>query len=168
VVATEDETHRFKYSSGSMEDHFNEFRLTIARHKSVGGDMSATSVALAALRTFSDMSEPNQLEKTVRLNSDLAKLTPESIESKLVVEARDLVDRDATVFSATDGHTSCCHCGRTNHSSDECCKRYPELMPKLMRFERDMTRGSQKALQEIWPVRRCNRYNSTLYPMMEV
>jgi len=41
VVAIEDEIHRFKYSSGSMEDHFNEFGLLISRHGSAGGDMSA-------------------------------------------------------------------------------------------------------------------------------
>jgi hypothetical protein len=45
VAATEDEIRRFKYLNGSMEDHFNEFRLVIARHKSTGGDMSGTSVA---------------------------------------------------------------------------------------------------------------------------
>jgi len=62
VVAIEDEIHRFKYSSGSMADHFNEFRVLIARHQSAGGDMHATSVAL---RTFSDMPELNQLAKTI-------------------------------------------------------------------------------------------------------
>jgi len=100
VVAIEDEIHRFKYSSGSMEDHFNEFGLLISRHGSAGGDMSAISVALVALRTFSDMPELNQLAKTIRLTCDLAKLTLESIESKFVIEARDLVDRDAACFSA--------------------------------------------------------------------
>ena len=34
MVAIEDEIRRFKYSNRSMEDHFNEFRLLIARHKS--------------------------------------------------------------------------------------------------------------------------------------
>jgi hypothetical protein len=72
VVAIEDEIRRFKDSSGSMKDHFNEFRLLVARHKSAGGDMSVTSVAPAALRTFSDMPELNQLAKTIRLTSDLA------------------------------------------------------------------------------------------------
>jgi hypothetical protein len=134
VVAIEDEIYRFKYSSGSMEDHFNEFRLLIARQKSAGGDMSVTSVALAALSTFSDIPELNQLAKTFRLTSDLAKLTLESIESKFVIEARDLVDRDTTGFSATDGHRPCCHCERTNHLSDECWNKYPELMSKWMRF----------------------------------
>jgi len=72
--------------------------------------------------------------QTIRLTSDLAKLTLESIESKFVIEARNLVDRDATGFSATDGHTPCCHCRRTNHSSDKCWKNYPFMVPKLMRF----------------------------------
>jgi hypothetical protein len=51
IVAIEDEIHRLKYASGAIEDHSNEFRLLIARHKSAGGDMSATSAALPALRT---------------------------------------------------------------------------------------------------------------------
>ena len=54
------------------------------------------------------MPELNQLEKTIRLTSDLAKLNFESIESQFAIEARDLVDRDATGFSATDGHTPSC------------------------------------------------------------
>jgi hypothetical protein len=82
--------------------------------------MSATSVAFAALRTFFDMSELNQLAKTIRLISDIAKLILESIESKCVIETRYLVNRDATGFSATERHTPCCHYGRTNHSSDKC------------------------------------------------
>ena len=67
--------------------------------------MSATSVALTALSL-------------------------ESIESKFVIEVRDLVDRDAIAFSATDVHTPCCHWGRTNHSSHKCWKKDPEVMPK--------------------------------------
>ena len=45
------------------------------------------------------------------------------------IEARALVARDATGFSATDRHTTCSRCGRTNHSSDD-KKKYPELMAK--------------------------------------
>ena len=74
--------------------------------------------------------EPNQLEKTIRLTSDLARLTLESIESAFITEARDLVDRDATGFSAKDGHPPRRHSGRTNHSSDKCWKNYPELVSK--------------------------------------
>ena len=66
VVAIEDEIRRFKHSSGSMEDHFNEFRLLLARHKSAGGDMSGTRVALAELPTFSDMPKLNELAKTIQ------------------------------------------------------------------------------------------------------
>jgi len=74
IVAIEDGIHRFKYASGSSEELFDDFRLIIARHESAGGDMSATSVALAALRTFSDIPELIQLAKMVHL----------TIESKLL------------------------------------------------------------------------------------
>ena len=59
-------TLHFKYSNWSMENHFHECRLLIVRYKSAGGDMSATLVALAALRTSSDMPELNQLAKKIR------------------------------------------------------------------------------------------------------
>jgi len=84
------------------------------------------------------MPELIQLAKTIRLTSDLAKLTLESIESKFVIEARHLVDRDATSFTATDGHTPCCHWGRTNHLSDKCWKKNPKLMLKWMRFWKEI------------------------------
>jgi hypothetical protein len=61
IVAIEDEIYRFKCSRRSMEEHFNDFRLLIQREKSAGGEMSATSVTLATLRTCSDFSELNQL-----------------------------------------------------------------------------------------------------------
>jgi hypothetical protein len=101
--------------SNTQVDQWNitstEFRVLIAKHKSALGDVSAASVALPALRTFSDMPELHELTKTIRLTSDLAKLTLESIESQFLVDARDLVDRDATGLTATDGHTPCCHWG---------------------------------------------------------
>jgi hypothetical protein len=56
-----------------------------------------------------------EIAKTIRLTSDLAKLALESIESKFVIEGSNLVDRGGTGFSATDEYTPCCHCGRTNH-----------------------------------------------------
>jgi hypothetical protein len=34
IVAIEDEIHHSRYSGRSMEYHFNDFRLLIARHKS--------------------------------------------------------------------------------------------------------------------------------------
>jgi hypothetical protein len=34
VVVIENEIHHLKYSSGSMEEHFNQFRYVIERHKS--------------------------------------------------------------------------------------------------------------------------------------
>jgi hypothetical protein len=104
-IAIEVVIRRFKNSSGSMQEHFNEFRLLIARHKSAGADMSATSVALASLRTFSGVPESNQLAKTIRWTSDLAGLTVETLESKIVLEARDLVNRDAAGINATYGYT---------------------------------------------------------------
>jgi hypothetical protein len=92
--------------------------------------MSAASAALAPLCTFSDPFELNQLVKMIRLTTDLAGLVLETIESKFLIGPRDLVDKDATGFSATDGQTTCSHCGRTNHSSDMCFKKHPLLMPK--------------------------------------
>jgi len=86
-----------------MEEHFNYFRLLIARYKSAGGDISATTVAVATMRTFSDELKLNQLAKTILLISDLAEVTLETIESKFVIEACDLVDSDAAAFRATDG-----------------------------------------------------------------
>ena len=86
---------------------------------------------------FSDMPELNQLSKTFSLTSNHAKLTPASIQSKFVIEARNLADRDASGFSVADGHTPCCHWERTNNLSDKCWKNYPKLMPKWMRFGRD-------------------------------
>jgi hypothetical protein len=99
--------------------------------------MSATSVELAALRTFPEAHELNQLAKMIRLNSDLAGLTVETIESKFVVEARDLVDRHATGF------------GATSHSSDKCWKKYHELMPKCMRSGKRYVKdnGSKKCFK---------------------
>jgi hypothetical protein len=52
-----------------MEDNFNDFRLLIARNKSAGGDMSATSVALTAMRTFSDC-EPMKAVTVIVDNGD--------------------------------------------------------------------------------------------------
>ena len=86
------EIHRFKYSSGYMQELFNEFRLLIARHKSAEGDMSANKRCTSRLRTFSVVAELNNLAKTTRLTSDLASLT---LESSLSLSSRN----------ATYGHT---------------------------------------------------------------
>ena len=59
------------------------------------------------MRTISDVPELNQLTKMIPLTSDLAGRTLETIESKFVIEGRDLVDKDATGFSTTEGHTTC-------------------------------------------------------------
>ena len=45
----------------------------------------------AALLTFSDMPELKQLAKTIRLVSDLGKLSLESIESKFVISSRHAI-----------------------------------------------------------------------------
>jgi len=86
------EIHRFKYSSGYMQELFNEFRLLIARHKSAEGDMSANKRCTSRLRTFSVVAELNNLAKTTRLTSDLASLT---LETSLSLSSRN----------ATYGHT---------------------------------------------------------------
>jgi hypothetical protein len=135
VVAIEDEIHHFKYSS-------DQWKITPTNSK---GDLRATSAALAALRTLSDMPEINQLAKMIRLTSDLAKLTLESIESKFVIEARDLVSRDATGFSAT---MDTCASLRKNES----------FVAKVL--EEVPGANAQMVLQEIWQVRRFKRYNS--------
>ena len=119
------------------ERSLQRVQTAFANHKSAGGGVSATSVALAVQHTFSDMPELNQLSKTFSLTNNHAKLSPASIHSKFVIEARNLADRDASGFSVADGHTPCCHWERTNNLSDKCWKKYPKLMPKWMRFGRD-------------------------------
>jgi hypothetical protein len=81
VIAIEGQIHRFKNSSGSMENHFNEFRLLIARLKSAGGDMSHV---LHLLHCALSHARAQLTCKTIRLTSDLAKLTLESFSLKML------------------------------------------------------------------------------------
>jgi len=91
ALAYENEIDQQRYKDGtSIEDHFNSFRLPVAQYRAVGGTMSDVSVALAMLRTFNDSATYKGIITTIRVSAKLEALTLDEIESKMVIEARDI------------------------------------------------------------------------------
>ena len=132
ALAYENEIHQQRYKDGtSIEDHFNSFRLLVAQYRAVGGTMSDVSVALAMLRTFNDSATYKGIITTIRVSAKLEELTLDEIESKMVIEARD-IDVESKVesgFGASE-HPPCPHCGRTNHPPESCWIKHPHKRPK--------------------------------------
>ena len=93
--------------------------------------MSDISVALAMLRTFNDSTTYKGIITTIRLSAKLEELTLDLIESKMVIEARD-IDLESKVesgFGASE-RPPCPHCGRTNHPPEKCWIKHPHKRPK--------------------------------------
>jgi hypothetical protein len=93
--------------------------------------MSDVSVALAMLRTFNDSATYKGIITTSRVSAKLEELTLDEIESKMVIEARD-IDVESKVesgFGASE-HPLYPHCGRTNHPPEMCWIKHPHKRPK--------------------------------------
>jgi hypothetical protein len=91
ALAYEYEIHQQRYKDGtSIEDHFNNFRVLVAQYHAVGGTMSDVSVALAMLRPFNDSATYKGIIATIRVSAKLEELTLDEIESKMVIETRDI------------------------------------------------------------------------------
>ena len=93
--------------------------------------MSYVSVALAMLRTFNDSATCKEIITTIPVITKLAELTLDEIESKMVIEARD-IDMESKLESGfgASGNPPCPHCGRTNHPPEKCWVKYPHKRPK--------------------------------------
>jgi hypothetical protein len=91
ALAYGNEIHQQRYKDGtSIEDHFNNSRQLVAQYRAVGGTMSDVSVALAMLRTFNNSATYKGIISTIRVSAKLEELTLDEIESKMVIEARDI------------------------------------------------------------------------------
>ena len=87
----ENEIHHQRYKDGtSIEDHWKRRRVLVAQYCAVGGTMSDLSVTLAMLRIVNDSATYNGIFTTVRVGTRLQELTLDEIESKMVVETRDI------------------------------------------------------------------------------
>ena len=83
--------------------------------------MFDVSVAFAMLRTLNDSATFKGIIATIPVSTKLEELTLNEIESKMVIDARE-IDVESKVesgFGASE-HPPCPHCGRTNHPPERC------------------------------------------------
>jgi hypothetical protein len=107
--------------------------------------MPDVSVALAKLRTFNDSATYKGIITTIRVSAKLEELTLDEIESKMVIEARD-IDVESKVesgFGASE-HPPCPHCGRTNHPPERCWIKHPHKRPKKKTGKLPKKKGYKK------------------------
>jgi len=93
--------------------------------------MSDVSVVLAMSRTFNDSATYRGIITIIRLSAKLEELTLDLIESKMVIEARDidLESKEESGCGASE-HPPCPHCGRTNRPTETCWIKHPHKRPK--------------------------------------
>jgi hypothetical protein len=100
AFAYKNEIHQQRYRDGtSIEYHFKNFRLLVAQYRTVRGTISDVSVVIAILRTFNDSAAYKGIITTIRMNTKLEELTLDEIETKMVIDARD-IDVESKVGSA--------------------------------------------------------------------
>jgi len=97
----------------------------VAQYRAVGETTSDFGVALAMLRNINDSATYEGIITTIRVSTNLEELTLDEIESKMMVETRDidLGSKRGSGFVASE-RLPCLHCGRTNHSPESCWIKY--------------------------------------------
>jgi len=88
-------------------------------------------VALAMLRSFNDSATYKGGITAIWVSTKLEEFTLDEIESKVVVETRD-IDLDSNLESGFGVcvNPPCPHCGRTNHPPDRCWINYSHKRSK--------------------------------------
>ena len=88
-------------------------------------------MSLSVFRTFNDSATYRGIITTIQVSAKLQELTLDDIESKMVVEARDIDVQSKVEFGfGASKHPPRPHCGRTNHSPERCWIKHPHKIPK--------------------------------------